>query len=440
VFERAFRDRIHAGQELAKLVRAHRSANPLVIGLPRGGVPVAFEVARALDADLDVWIVRKLGAPMQPELGMGAVAEGGEPFVDEELVAELGVSRKTLKQIIAAKNDEVRQRQVTLRRGAPPPDVAGRTVIVVDDGIATGGTVRAALRAIRARGPAKLVLAVPIASRDKLEDLAREVDEIVCVEPRETMFAVGEGYDDFEQTSDDEVVDLLERARARNGGNERPVAIDFPGGTMLGDLVIPRGARGIVLFAHGSGSSRKSPRNRFVAEMLQRAGIATLLFDLLTEREELEDEMDAHLRFDIPLLARRLSAATTWTRSQSSLRALHVGYFGASTGAAAALDAAATRGDVAAVVSRGGRPDLALSLARVRTPTLLVVGGLDDEVIRLNRSAFDVLRCKKQLEIVPGATHLFEEEGTLEAAAELARDWFVTYLGAPEAHAVASAH
>jgi putative phosphoribosyl transferase len=281
---------------------------------------------------------------------------------------------------------------------------------------------------------------VPIASRDKLEDLGREVDHVVCVQPRETMFAVGEGYDDFEQTTDDEVVQLLERARARDGGSERPVVIDFAGGALLGDLVVPRGARGIVLFAHGSGSSRKSARNRFVAEVLQRAGIATLLFDLLTEREELEDEMDAHLRFDIPLLTRRLSAATTWMRSQSSLRALHVGYFGASTGAAAALDAAATRGDVAAVVSRGGRPDLALSLARVRTPTLLVVGGWDDEVIRLNQIAYDALRCKKKLEIVPGATHLFEEPGTLEAAAELARDWFVTYLGVPESYAVAASH
>lgn len=440
MFDRPFRDRTHAGQELAKHLRRYRHSNALVIGLPRGGVPVAFEVARALGAELDVWIVRKLGAPMQPELGMGAVAEGGEAYVDHELVAELGVSDEELDAIIRRKVDEVVDRQARLRGGAPAPDVRGRTVLVVDDGIATGGTMRAVLRAIRARGPAKLVLAVPIASRDKLEELGHDVDDIVCVEPRDVMFAVGEGYADFQQTTDDEVVELLERARARDAGREHEVSIETSDGVLRGDLVIPRGAKGLVLFAHGSGSSRRSPRNRFVAEVLQRAGVGTLLFDLLTETEEIEDEVDAHLRFDIPLLTRRLSAATAWARSQPSMRALHVGYFGASTGAAAALDAAATRGDIDAVVSRGGRPDLAVALARVRAPTLLVVGGYDDEVIRLNEIAYAALRCKKQLEIVPGATHLFEEPGTLERAAALARDWFVTNLGAAEPYAVAASH
>jgi putative phosphoribosyl transferase len=438
MFERPFRDRTHAGRELAKQLRKYRHTHPLVIGLPRGGVPVAFEVARELGAELDVWIVRKVGAPMQPELGLGAVVEGGEPFIDRDLVAEVGVSHERLQALVDQKSREVAERQERFRGGAAPPDVRGRTVIVVDDGIATGGTMHAALRAIRRRGPARLVLAVPIASRDKLEDFQREVDDVVCVEPREVMFAVGEGYVDFEQTTDEDVIELLERSRARQLGAERAVVVETPEASLRGDLVVPIGARGIVLFAHGSGSSRKSPRNRFVAGVLQRAGLATLLFDLLTEDEEEIDEIDAHLRFDIPLLTGRLRDATDWVRAQPDTRALRIGYFGASTGAAAALDAAAGRADVFAVVSRGGRPDLAVALDRVRAPTLLLVGGDDREVIRLNRLALDQLRCKKKLEIVPGATHLFEEPGTLERVAQSAADWFGARLVTTETGLVAS--
>ena len=434
MFQRAFHDREHAGRELAKHLRKYRHVRPLVLGLPRGGVPVAFEVARSLGADLDVWIVRKVGAPMQPELGLGAVVEGGPPFIDHALVEELGVSPQRLQALIDQKSEEVVQRQAIFRAGAPPPDVRDRTVIVVDDGIATGGTMHAALRAIRRRGPAKLVLAVPIASRDRLESLAREADDVVCVEPRDVLFAVGEGYVDFAQTSDDEVVALLARARDRQRGAEHAVVIETPDASLEGDLVIPRGARAVVVFAHGSGSSRKSPRNRYVASVLQSAGFATLLFDLLTETEEAADEIDAHLRFDIPLLTNRLRDATDWLRAQPETRPLRVAYFGASTGAAAALDAAAGRADVFAVVSRGGRPDLARELARVRSATLLLVGGEDDEVLRLNRDALDQLTCRKKLEVVPGATHLFEEPGTLERVAEAAADWLRANLATTEAH------
>ena len=437
MFEKTFRDREHAGRLLAKRLRKYRHTRPLVIGLPRGGVPVAFEVARELGAELDVWIVRKVGAPAQPELGLGAVVEGGEPYIDDELVAAVGVSPARLAELVAEKQAEVEERQHLFRRGEPPPEIAGRTVIVVDDGIATGGTVRAALHALATRHPARLVLAVPIASKDKLRELGRLVDEVVCVEPRDVMFSVGEGYLEFGQTSDEEVLELLERARSHELGPERAVAIETPAALLRGDLVVPPGARGLVLFAHGSGSSRRSPRNRFVASALQRAGLATLLFDLLTEEEEEIDSVDARLRFDIPLLTRRLCDASDWVCAQQDLRSLAIGYFGASTGAAAALDASAARPDVFAVVSRGGRPDLAVSLDRVRAPTLLLVGGEDDEVIRLNRLADRELRCKKKLEIVPGATHLFEEPGALERVASAAADWFRASL-APRAQAAAS--
>jgi dienelactone hydrolase len=200
--------------------------------------------------------------------------------------------------------------------------------------------------------------------------------------------------------------------------------------TLQGDLVLPEGARGIVLFAHGSGSSRHSPRNRQVAARLNQAGLGTLLVDLLTPAEERLDLVTAHHRFDISLLARRLVGAIDWLRGGQA-ESLPIGLFGASTGAAAALVAAAARPeDVAAVVSRGGRPDLAgPALSQVRAPTLLIVGGADPVVLELNKVAFELLQTEKQLLVIPGATHLFEESGALEEVARLAADWFTRHLG-----------
>ena len=197
-----------------------------------------------------------------------------------------------------------------------------------------------------------------------------------------------------------------------------------------GDLTLPPGARGVVLFAHGSGSSRHSSRNRYVAQELRRSGLGTLLMDLLTSEEEAVDARTGHLRFDIDLLAERLGAATDWLRDDPRTSRLAVGYFGASTGGGAALLAAADRpAGVGAVVSRGGRPDLAgAALPRVQAPTLLIVGGRDEPVIEMNREALAGLRCERRLEIVPGATHLFEERGALEEVARLAAGWFARHL------------
>jgi putative phosphoribosyl transferase len=208
------------------------------------------------------------------------------------------------------------------------------------------------------------------------------------------------------------------------------VRIPSAGATLDGDLILPTGARGIVLFAHGSGSSRHSSRNRYVAQELRRSGVGTLLMDLLTSEEEAADARTGHLRFDIALLAERLAAATDWLRADPRTSRLAIGYFGASTGGGAALAAAADRpADVGAVVSRGGRPDLAgAALPRVQAPTLLIVGGHDEPVIGMNREALARLRCEKRLEIVPGATHLFEEPGALEEVARLAAGWFARHL------------
>lgn len=219
-----------------------------------------------------------------------------------------------------------------------------------------------------------------------------------------------------------------------DGSPEQVHPVRVPAGpvTLGGDLGVPEGARGVVLFAHGSGSGRHSPRNRYVARELREAGLATLLIDLLTPEEEEVDLRTRHLRFDIGLLAERLVGATDWLEQNPMTRRLRVGHFGASTGAGAALVAAARRPEsVGAVVSRGGRPDLAGrdALSRVRAPTLLIVGGADEPVIGMNREAMEHLRAKKRMEIVPGATHLFEEPGTLETVARLAAGWFVEHLG-----------
>jgi putative phosphoribosyl transferase len=205
--------------------------------------------------------------------------------------------------------------------------------------------------------------------------------------------------------------------------------VDVPVGrvTLKGNFELPDNARGVVLFAHGSGSSRHSPRNNFVAGVLREGGLGTLLTDLLTPEEEAIDFQTAHLRFDIDLLAERLIGATHWL----AVRCENIGYFGSSTGAAAALVAAAREpSDIGAVVSRGGRPDLAAEfLPSVKAPTLLIVGGADVPVIGMNEEAFALLQCEKQMRIVPGATHLFEEPGALEEVARLAREWFVKHLG-----------
>ena len=211
----------------------------------------------------------------------------------------------------------------------------------------------------------------------------------------------------------------------------REVRIPSGDAWLYGDLALPAGFQSVVLFVHGSGSGRHSARNRQVAQRLQHAGIATLLFDLLTAQEEQIDLLTLQHRFDIELLTRRIQDATAWAVSQPELRQARLGYFGASTGSAAALISAARLGrQIAAVVSRGGRPDLAgtVALAAVSAPTLLIVGGNDDGVVELNEQAFEHLHCEKQLAIVPGATHLFEERGTLEQVAELAAAWFSRHL------------
>ncbi|MFB6890823.1 phosphoribosyltransferase family protein [Kitasatospora sp. NPDC056327] len=461
-----FTDRTDAGRRLAALLGRLRGPGTVVVALPRGGVPVAAEVAAALGAPLDICVVRKLGVPYRPELGMGAIGEDGVRVINDRVVRPAGVTPEQLAAVEARERAELERRARRYRGGREPVDLRGRTVVVVDDGIATGSTARAACLIVRARGAARVVLAVPVAPPEWTERLAGVADELVCVGTPSPFFAIGEFYADFAQTGDAEVLRHLAGAASAGGGaggdgrgkepgdergsgapagtgaaatttaSDRELTLTAAGVRLTGRLTVPAGARGIVVFAHGSGSGRHSPRNRRVAGFLNRAGLATFLFDLLTG----DEEADRRNVFDVGLLGARLTGVARALPAESARTAggppLPLGLFGASTGAAAALWAAAGLGPgVGAVVSRGGRPDLAgpAALAAVRAPTLLIVGGRDGVVIDLNRRARDRLRCESELAVVPNAGHLFEEPGALDRVAELTRDWFRDRLAPPEA-------
>lgn len=460
-----FTDRIEAGKQLASELLALAPSHPIVLALPRGGVPVGFQVAEALNTDLEVLIVRKLGVPWSPEYAFGAIGEDGATVVHRDVVSATGMSEADVDRVISAETAEITRRSSMYRGDHSLPDMSERTVIIVDDGLATGSTMAAAIAVVKHLGAAQIIAAVPVGARDTARNIGEMADGIVCLQAPRDFRAVGLHYRDFDQVPDSEVIRLLKlsvehrssvKAAAKDatghglgtgqgedaggsstmtvgsttsGGSAVDVEVVIPAGRVQlpGHLTVPADSRGIVLFAHGSGSSRFSSRNQYVAQVLQDAGLGTLLFDLLTESEA-NDRVNV---FDIDLLAQRLTAAREWLGTQPVADDLGIGYFGASTGAGAALVAAARRPDlVSSVVSRGGRPDLAGPLLPlVQAPTLLIVGGNDFQVIDLNRSAQEAMRCTNRLEIVPGATHLFEEPGTLQAAAQLAQEFFLATLG-----------
>lgn len=414
-----FRDRRDAGRRLAAELKGVAGADTVVLGLPRGGIPVAYEVALALGAPLDVMVVRKVGAPFQPELGLGAVGEDGTVLLNRQLLGQSGLSEDELQPIIAAERREAARRVEAYRAGAPLIPLADKVAIIVDDGLATGFTARAAAEMARHFEARRVIVAVPVGAPATVAALGEVADEVVCLSTPRWFMAVGEAYEDFSQTSDEEVRALLQPSTEE-------VTVDADGVQLAGTLCVPPGAGGLIIFAHGSGSSRHSPRNQVVATALHQTGLATLLFDLLTVGEE----RDRGNVFDIELLGSRLTGVTRWTMTRPSLQELPFGYFGASTGAAAALWAAADL-QPAAVVSRGGRPDLAGPLLpQVTAPTLLIVGERDDVVLDLNRQAQQQLGGRSELAIVAGATHLFEERGALEEVSDLAAGWFSTHLRA----------
>jgi putative phosphoribosyl transferase len=428
----AFRDREDAGRQLAIRLEQYRNQNPLILGLPRGGVAVAREIARALNAPIDVIVARKLGAPWQPELGIGAVAPDDVLVLDEFASRFYPLPEEQIQEIARRERTEVERRLADYRGGKPEPEIKGRTVILVDDGLATGVTARAAIEWARKQNPRKIVFAAPVCAPSSADMLRETVEAVVCALEPQDFSAVGYWYDDFRQLEDEDVRRLLLESpnapeTAASSPAVQPVRFQVDSVAIDGDLAMPKSPIGIVLFAHGSGSSRHSKRNRYVAQRLNEEGIGTLLMDLLTASEEAEDSVTGHLRFDIPFQTERLLGATDYVRENQLTRNLPIGYFGASTGAAAALSAAARRPQgIYAVVSRGGRPDLAATeLGNVKAPTLLIVGGSDHVVIPLNQQALARIRAEpSRIEIIPGATHLFEEVGALEEVARLSSEWF----------------
>ena len=446
-----FQNRLEAGKLLATHLTYHEFNAPIVIALARGGVPIAYEVAKTLKIPMDVLVVRKIGAPGNPEYGIGAVTENDFFYINSTSAASTGTTPADLDLMIRIEKAEVTRRTRRYRGDRPRISVQGQTVILVDDGLATGVSAKTAFMYLKEQGAREIVIAVPVCSASGGQYFRDQHATVICLEESDLFFSVGQFYNDFNQVTDDEVIGLLKKARAFNsletatGLSGFSIAIQIPlykpdykpdlnqtiprsthAATHLeGILTIPPSCQGIVIFAHGSGSSRKSPRNLQVASALNQAGLGTLLFDLLTPAESL----DRKNVFDIPLLAARLKLATHFLHFQIPDLIVPIGYFGASTGAAAALWAAADLGNqISAIVSRGGRPDLATTrLPDVKAPTLLLVGSLDEAVIEMNREVVPLMP-HSDLVIVPGATHLFEEPGTLENVATLAEEWFKEYF------------
>jgi len=437
-----FVDRADAGRQLAHRLLHLRGTDAVVVAPPRGGVPVAAEVARELRAPFDVIVVRKLGVPFQPECGFGAIGEGGVTVINDRVVRQARLTRQAIASVEARERARLDRRVAQLRGDRPPVPLAGRIAVVVDDGIATGSTARAACLVARARGASRVIVAVPVSAAEAIASLRPDADEVICLHSPAPFAAIGDWYQDFSQVSDAVGAALLGQAVTQPelravAPKPTEVTVDAGGALLSGSLVIPPDAGGLVVFVHGTGSSRHSPRNQFVAAGLNRAGLGTLLVDLLTPDEELSR---ANV-FNVALLAARLAAVTRWLRDQPGTAAVPLGYFGASTGTAAALAAATAtpRLPVAAIVSRSGRPDLVGGrLPLVRIPTLLIVGGADTMILDLNQRAQTQLKCRNQFVVVPGVTHLFPEPGALGQVTDLAAGWFLHYFAPASAVATAA--
>ena len=454
-----FLNRADAGRVLARSLSRYASdRGVIVLGLARGGVPVAREVADALRTPVGVVVARKVRVPGIEEIALGAIAEGSPRVVANTVAWHLGVPSRIIDRLAARERAELERQVMVYRSGLASFDLRARTVVLVDDGMSTGATMRAAVRSVRARRPARLVVAAPVASRKSAEAVRGEVDELVVVVTPARFDSIDASYESFSPVTDDNVLALLSQPGRRvspyirdisdriataltrtEGGPsdyERPVVIRAFDANLVADLGVPwvaspaKGAhrsevRGLVIVAHGGGSSRNSYRNRYIAGRLRLSGYATLRLDLLTREEARADDVSVSFRFDVERIAARLASACEWVEREGVAGAHRTTLIGASTAAAAALVTTARRpGRIFAVVARGGRVDLAATvLPEVKAPVLLIVGGADRETLRRNTDALEQLPRGAVLMRVPRAGHTFQEPGTLGVVAEHIVNW-----------------
>ena len=456
----AFRDRADAGRVLARSLRRYREVpDVIVLGLARGGVPVAREVADDLHAPIGVVVARKVGVPGIEEVALGAIGEGSHRVIADSVAWYLGVPSRIVDRLAAREHAELERSVRMYRAGRASLGLHGRTVIVVDDGLATGATLRAAIRSVRDKLPARIVAAVPVASRASAEEVRAEVDELIAVVTPPRFNTVSTAYENYSPVTEDDVLTLLgqagrrispvvrdirdrmgvvlTRTTSRSADLERTIGIPAFDATVVGDLGVPRLAspsgragrtdqvRGLVILANGGESSRTSYIDRYLAGRLRLSGYATLRLDLLTRDERRMHTASGSPRLGVERIATRLACACEWVEREGVPGAHRTILLGASTAAAAALVTAARRpGRVFAVAARGGRVDLASdALSQVRTPVLLIVGADDPDSLRTNGDAVEHLQRGAILIRIPRAGQSFEEPGTVGVVAEHTVSW-----------------
>ncbi|MFI2644313.1 phosphoribosyltransferase family protein [Streptomyces sp. NPDC018610] len=439
-----YENRADAGRRLARNLEHLRDTRVVVLGVPRGGVPVAYEVARHLDAPLDLAVVRKLRVPWQPELGFGALGEHGVRVLNQDIVRESGLSATERERLEQAGSAELEEQVRCWRNDRAPLPLTGHSAVVLHDAVSTGAAAEAACRVARTRGAARVILAAPVGQEESLAHLRAVADDIVCPQALRHIGSADAWYEDFAPITDADIAALLAEAAPVPGSAHglspahpapgRPVAVPTRYAPMAALLTLPPAARTVVAFAHAGSGGQNDPRDRHLASALSRAGLGTLQLDLLTE----DEEHNRHNVFDITMLARRLHAASAWLRRETGLP---VSYCATDTGAGAALAAAAADDDIRAVVCVGGRPELAgpAALARVHAPSLFLVGALDTRQLGCSRLAADWMRCDHRVDVIPDTGHLFIEPGALDTVAELTRDWFISHLARVDTHALQGA-
>lgn len=427
-----FAHRRDAGAQLACRLGFLRAAHPVVVAVSPGGAAVAFEIAQRLDAPLDIVGVHALEAPLQPGIVIGVVGEHGVRVLNRGLVKRLSVASSWLDTETTRASRAMRDEVGRLRNGLASQPVRSRTVVLVDDGSTVGLTVTAAVEVLRRSGAARIVFATPVVVASVLRSLRGHVAEVVYQEQVAGHVAVGRWFRDFHPVSHTKVRRLLAVAAGLQPDLACEIAVRGDGGVLMGNLAVPVGAHGLVIFPHGRLGGRRSRHSRMIATHLGRAGFGTLLVDLLTPWESAQH----HASLDVRLLADRLFAVTRWAVAQPELSHLPVGYFATGATAAAALMAAAEVNLVGAVVSCGGRPDLAAGwLPQVNTPTLLIVGTRDTALRSENLRAGKALPAAAELATVPGTSQRFDQPTTLDEVTDLATMWFVHHLPPPAAAA-----